>query len=66
MPAGGAESDVMSRIVEDVDPNEISPPDVSPAAPIPENRRDTQIFTSSVTQRSTSRPEESVLTVADI
>ena len=66
VPAGFAQSDVVSRIVEDVDPNEPAPTAVSPAAPIPQNRRDTQIFASSVAQRSNSRPHESVETVTGI
>ena len=63
VPAGVAESDVVSRIVEDFDPNEPAPPAMSPAAPITENSRDTQIFAFSVAQRSTSRAETSVVTI---
>ena len=57
VPAGVAESDVVSRIVEDVDPLEPASPTVRFVAPVPKNRRDTQIFTSLVSQRSASRPD---------
>ena len=57
VPAGVAESDVVSRIVEDVDLDEPAPPTVSSVAPVLENRRDTQIFATSVAQRSSSRPD---------
>ena len=43
MPAGGAGSEVDSRIVADVDLSEPDTTAVSSSAPIPENRRDTQI-----------------------
>lgn len=43
MPAGGAGSEVDSRIVADVDLSEPDPTAVNPSAPIPENRRETQI-----------------------
>ena len=66
VPAGVAESDVVSLIVEDVDPNEPAPSAVSPVAPVPGNRQYTQIFTSSVAQRSTSRPDEFRLSVTTI
>ena len=66
VPAGVAETDVVSLIVEDVDPNEHAPPTVSSVAPVPENRRDTRIFASPVAQRSTLRLHESVDNVADI
>ena len=55
----------MPRIVEDVDPSEPAPSTMNPAASIPENRRDTQTFASSVALRSNSRFDESVGTVAD-
>ena len=66
VPVAVAESYVVSRIIEDDDPNEPAPPAVIPAAPVPEDRRDTQIFAYSVAQLFTSRPDESVVTVADI
>ena len=50
----------MPRIVEDVDPSEPAPSTMNPAASIPENRRDTQTFASSVALRSNSRFDESV------
>ena len=62
MPAGVAESDVVSRIVGDFDLIEPFPPDVIPTAPIPKKRRDTQILASSIAQRSTSRPDEVTVT----
>ena len=48
VPAGVAESDMVSRIVEDVNPNESTPPTVGSVATVPEYRRDTQIFFPSV------------------
>ena len=56
----------MSRIVEDIDPNELAPPTVSSVASVPTNRRDTQIFASSVAQSSSSGLNKSVDNVADI
>ena len=66
MPVVVAESDVVSRFVEDVDSNKSAPPGVIPAAFGPNNYRDKQTFALSVAQRSTSRPEESVSAVTDI
>ena len=56
----------MSRFVEEVDPNEPAPPAEIPDVPILDNRRDTQMFSSSAIERSTSLPDESVETVSDI
>ena len=42
VPAGVAESEVVSRTVEDVYPSEPAPSTVSPAVPIPHSRRDMQ------------------------
>ena len=49
---------MVSRIVEDVDINEPSPPTVSSVVPVSVYRRDTQIFATSVAQRSTSQPDD--------
>ena len=66
MPVGVAKSNVVSRFVEEVDPNEPAPPAEIPDVPILDNRRDTQMFSSSAIERSTSLADESVETVSDI
>ena len=66
LPVGISESDVVNPIFEDVDPNEPAPTTVSSVAPVSEHLRDTQIFTSSVAPRSTSRLNDSAYNVADI
>ena len=66
VPAGIAKSDMMSRIVEDVDPNGSAPPDVDPSAPLPENRFATQIFSFQPSQCSSSLYGRPAGVVADI
>ena len=66
MPAGIAKSEVTPRIVEDVDSNEPAPPDVSPYAPLPENRRGTHIISFKPSQCSTPLSAGPAGAVADI
>lgn len=66
VPAGIAKIDVVSRIFEDIDPNEPDPSTMSSVAPLPGNRRDTQIFSTSFAKRLTSQPDQSVDKVAII
>ena len=66
MPAGIAESEVVPRIVEDVDLNDSAPPDVDPSAPLPENRLATPIFSSQPSQCSSSLYGRPPGVVADI
>ena len=57
---------MVSLIVKDANLIELAPLDVNPDAPIPEDRRETQIFAPSVYQRSSLRPDEPVLAVTEI